>query len=111
MAGYAWVMAIGTAASVSLKAALKGYSSGCRNQLAFLMFIALYLFVAFMAAVIAPEAKNLPGQVPVLLAFYISLYVMFSGWTTKHIWDRVTDDGRDRFFDRRWKRNRVPKAK
>jgi hypothetical protein len=96
MAGYVCIMVLGTAASIILKAAIKGYSSGTRSLVIFLMSIGLYLFVAFMGAVVGREAPKLPGQVPVLLTFYIALYVMFSGWTTKHIWDRITDDGRDR---------------
>ena len=80
MAGYVCIMVLGTAASIILKAAIKGYSSGTRSLVIFLMSIGLYLFVAFMGAVVGREAPKLPGQVPVLLTFYIALYVMFSGW-------------------------------
>jgi len=98
MASYGCIMLLGTVASIILKAAIKGYSSGARSLIVFLMSIGLYLFVAFMGAVVGREAPKLPGEIPVLLTFYIALYVMFSGWTTKHIWDRVTDDGRDRLL-------------
>lgn len=98
MTGYGCIMLLGTTASIVLKSAIKGYSSGARSLIVFLMSVGLYLFVAFMGAVVAREAPNLPGEIPVLLTFYLALYIMFSGWTTKHIWDRVTDDARDRLL-------------
>lgn len=93
MAAYAIIGLSGTATGVTIKTALIRHPGEHRLLVALIASLGCYIFAFFMARIVLEAAKGTPGQMDVFLGFYFGFYVLFLGWTTKPIWDRITDAG------------------
>ncbi len=93
MTGYAIIGLSGTATGVAIKTALIRHPGEHRLLVALIASLGCYIFAFFMARIVLEAAKRTPGQMDVFLVFYFGFYLLFLGWTTKPIWDRITDAG------------------
>lgn len=93
LAAYAFIALSGTATGITLKTALTRHPGQHRLLVVLIASLGCYIFAFFMGRVVLEAAKRTPGQMDVFLIFYFGLYLLFLGWTTKPIWDRITDSG------------------
>lgn len=64
------------------------------------LLLATYLLAAFLWFAVGDPLRELPPVAQTVVVFYFGLYLLFSGWMVKPVWDLLTDGVRDAMLSR-----------